>query len=219
MRSSILFLLLAACGSRPTTDASGGVDAVADLDGATADVASVDKSAACASVFGAELTNAFGRVDGTVLALVPPTNLTCPLPNATHLTLQLMMNGAVYRMVINVQSTGAESRVFLDQLDAPLAGSPWAEGWHPGAQLDYVATLGVTSAAFEPHAQAETVALISDQLQLGARVSVFATSSGGATANSAHLVHRNKPGADGAIVISPDTSPHYLLFRFSEQAF
>ncbi len=129
------------------------------------------------------------------------------------------MHGAAYRMVVNVLSAGADPNVYLAELDAPLAGGAFEEGWHPGYALDYVTTLGVHSTAFTPHPMAELVALVTDEIQLGAPISVYATSSGGTYASSAHLVHRNDPNADGAIVLRPDTAPHYLLFRFSDQTF
>lgn len=199
-------------------DDSGVIEEEADA--GVADVApDVDKSAPCASMFGNVLTNAFGRVDGTIVAIVPPTNTTCALPNSTHLVLQVKMNGAVYRMVVNVYGAGPDPRLFLTELDAPLAGGAWAEGWHPGVKFDYVTTLGVHAPQFMPMDQAPLVAHVTSELELGARVSVFATSSGGATADSAHLVHRNTTDADGAIVITPDTAPHFMLFRFPDQNF
>ncbi len=182
--------------------------------------ASTDKARPCATTFGSALTNAFGRLDGTVLAVVPPDYQGCPMPNGTHLVLQVTMNNQAYRMVTNVLSDSGDPRVFFRELDAPLVGGPWAEGWHPGTQLDYVSMLHVTSTEFVPHDMPTTVDLVTAPIALGAKISVFATSSGGANAASAHLVHRNLPNADGAIVIGPDTAtPHYLLFRFDEQAF
>ncbi|MBL0221030.1 MAG: hypothetical protein IPQ07_45085 [Myxococcales bacterium] len=182
--------------------------------------ASTDKARNCATVFGSSLTNAFGRLDGTVLAVVPPGDRSCPMPNGTHLVLQVMMGGQAYRMVTNVLSDQGPPNVYTRTFDAPLAGSAWAEGWHPGTPLDYVATLAVHSDSFTAHTMAETVAFVTDAIELDTRISVFATSSGGANASGAHLVHRNAPNADGAIVIGPETaSPHYLLFRFDEQAF
>src|SRR5262245_41579858 len=37
-----------------------------------------DKAAQCADQFGAALTDSYGRVDGTVLALVDPSDTQCP---------------------------------------------------------------------------------------------------------------------------------------------
>ena len=62
-----------------------------------------------------------------------------------------------------------------------------------------------------------TLDIAADQLTLGAKISVYATSSGGA---SAHLVHRNDGKADGTIVIDPEgPSPTMLLFHFPTQSF
>ena len=130
------------------------------------------------------------------------------MPNGTHLVLQITMNGAAYRMVTNLD-------VLTHAVDAPLAGHPWSEGWHPNAQLDYATTLGATANDFDLNADVEN--WISNQLEIGAHVSVFATDQG--YPDSAHLVHRNGNNTDGAIVVNPETSPHYLMFRFSNQAF
>lgn len=204
--------MLAACGSDPVP--------VIDAPAQELDAAGDDKAASCASTFGTALTDAFGRIDGTVLAVVPPAHPTCAQPNSSHVVVQLTMDGAAYRMVVNVDSTrGTDRRVYSHTVEAALAGDPWSEGWHPGTALDYVATLATTSTAFVPHEEAETVALVTDALELGAKVSVFATSTGGTKADSAHLVHRNAANADGAIVIDPDGAPRYLLFRFADQTF
>jgi len=193
-------LLVAACG--------GSGNAVPDA--AMPDA--LDKAATCASSFGGALTDAFGRIDGTVLAVVPPNLQTCAQPNMTHLVLQVSMQVAAYRLVLNVDAT-----VAMREIDAPLAGPAWADGWHTDAPLDYVTTLG---AHYSDFAKADDlVANVTDQLGLGARVSVYATGSGGTKADSAHLVHRNASNEDGAIVIAPDTAPHYLLFKFDNQSF
>jgi len=197
-----LLLAAAACGSSKSTPATPD--------------AAVDKSAACASTFGAGLTNAFGRLDGTILAVVEPGNTTCAMPNSTHVILEVTMNGDAYRMVANVLSTSSDPHVWLGEVDAPLPGKAWAEGWHPGEQLDYVSTLAVTKAQFTEADQAAAVARL-DLLEIGAKVSVYATSQN--SPNSAHLIHRNAANADGAIVLDPDTSPHYLLTAFPEQTF
>lgn len=177
------------------------------------------KAAHCAATFGAELTDAFGRLDGTVLAVIPPGYQGCAQPNSTHVVVQVMVNGAAYRMVANVLSTSNDPMVYLDEVAAPLAGPAWAEGWHPDAQLDYVTTLGVTKSQFTIADEATAAARIYDMLELDRTVSIFATSSGPPQADSAHLIHRNATNADGAIVLSPDTAPHYLLTAFAEQSF
>lgn len=197
MRAALF--VLAACGASAKAVPDAAIDAPA-----------------CASTFGSALTNAYGRLDGTILAVVEPGNMQCAMPNSTHVVLEVTMAGAAYRMVVNVLSTSSDPHVFLDELDAPLAGDAWAEGWHPGVQLDYVTTLAVTKAMFTQADQAAAVARLETDLVPGAKVSVYATSSGG---NSAHLVHRNATNEDGAIVLTPDSAPHYLLTAFPEQTF
>lgn len=213
MRAVLALALLAGCRDVPTQpDARVRDDAAID--------GPLDKAASCAAMFGTALTNSFGRVDGTVKAVVPPGHPTCPMPNGTHLVVQVTVAGQAYRMVTNVLSDSGDPRVFLHELDAPLAGPAWAEGWHPGYQLDYASTLHVTSDQFVPHDMTTTVEMVTERIALGAKISVYATSSGGANASGAHLIHRNLTNADGAIVIGPETaSPHWILFRFDEQTF
>lgn len=206
-----LLLLLVACGSDPATTVDAAIDAAADADDG--------KAANCASTFGTALTDAFGRLDGTVRAIVPPAHPTCAQPNSSHVVVQIDMNGAAYRMVVNVMSRSSDPRIFTHAHDGALVGPAWSEGWHTGVMLDYT-VLGVQSTAFVPRDMADAVAMIDDAIPIGERISVFATSSGGTKADSAHLVHRNAPGADGAIVVGSDTAmPRYLLFRFADQSF
>ncbi len=221
---------LVACGSSggsPSSSGDASIDAsgddAGDIDASSADASvdaapDVDKSATCASMFGGALTNAFGRLDGTVVAVVPPGDPKCAVMNATHLVIQVLMNGATYRMVVDVLSNRAPPDVLFYEMDAPLAAGVWAEGWHAGAMLDYVTTLNVHSGSFVAMHEADLVAKITSEIDLGAKISVFSTSAG--SPSSTHLVHRNLPDADGAIVIRPDSpNPHYLLLRFAEQTF
>lgn len=208
-RLLLVVALLAACRDpAPAQPDAPPADARAD--------APTDKAARCASTFGTALTSAFGRLDGTILAVVPPDHPTCPMPNGTHVVLQVTMANQAYRMVINVLSTSPDPHVWLGETDAPLAGEPWSEGWHPGVALDYVTTLGVSKSQFTEAGELAAIARLEDALVIGAHVSVYATSSGGA---SAHLVHRNLTDHDGAVVINPESAPHYLLSAFPEQTF
>ena len=217
-------------GSRPHLDAGdasrhmpdAGFDAPrtrdALADGPADVIVDVNKAKTCSPTFGDALTNAFGRFDGTVVAVVPPADDACALPNSTHLVLQVSMDGAVYRMVLDVLSSSGDPNVYFYEEDAPLAAGPWAAGWHAGVGLDYVTTLGLHAAAFTSMPEAALVDKVTGEIQVGSHVSVFATSAG--ESNSAHLIHRNLTNQDGAIVLSPESaSPHYLLFRFSEQTF
>jgi hypothetical protein len=229
MRSILVLAPLLSCASSPpvaaTGDGVGGDDAAIEASGNSSSDAAVDMGAAdvdkaetCAATFGTALTNAFGRLDGTVVAVVPPNDQACALPNSTHLVIQVRMNGAVYRMVVDVLSNRGSPDVLIDEIDAPLAAGVWAEGWHTNVALDYATTLGVHSGPFTAMHENDLVAKITSEIDLGAKISVFATSAG--EPNSAHLVHRNLTNADGAIVLHPDAAtPHYVLLRFAEQTF
>ncbi len=203
----LVILYCAACGS----SAPGFLDAPAD--GTPA------KAVGCATTFGTALTASFGRIDGTVLAVIPPSFQGCAQPNMTHTVVQLVVGGAAYRMVVNVLSTSNEPRVYLGEADAPLAGGAFAEGWHPGFALDYTATLGVAKSSFTLADQATAAARVYDSIELGQPLSVFATSGGPPQADSAHDIHFYKPNQDGAIVLSPETAPHYLLTAFDDSSF
>ena len=63
----------------------------------------------------------------------------------------------------------------------------------------------------------ELVKLVSDQIEIGMPLSAYSSTSGGVS--STHLVHRNKPNQDGALVLDPTGTPHWLLFAFSNQTF
>jgi len=184
--------------------------------------ADADKSAKFApeSEFGTELTVGFGRIDGTVLAVVGTKDKQCPLSNNDHVVVEVLMHGKVYRMVVSVLSTYGDPDVGMLEKDAPLAGNAWSEGWHTDAVLDYVTTLGVHTGEFTPHPMAELEPLIESKLDIDAKISVFATNDSAQYLDSAHLIHRNKTDKDGAIVLAPDSpSPKYLLFRFANQSF
>ena len=102
-------------------------------------------------------------------------------------------------------------------LDHALPGPAWSEGVHTGIALDYVAELGVHTGDFAPHPLAELADVVTEAITLGQRVSVFAQSSGGA---SAHQIHRNGANVDGAIVLDADgPAPRALLFHFADQSF
>lgn len=200
-----------------------GFDAGVRLDGG-ADGGSVDagKEAACASTFGSALTNAYGRVDGIVTAIVPPGLMTCALPNSDHLVIQVAFADAgVHRMVVNVQSSFGDPRIKVLELQAPLPAPMFEEGWHPGLMLDYPTAFGVHSdAGWESLELLAASARVSDAIEIGAPIAVYATSSGGTFAASAHLIHRNGRNADGALVLRPTSStPTWLLFSFANQTF
>lgn len=204
--------LVAACGDSSSDSPDAAVDASS---------ADAGKEAACASTFGAALTNAFGRVDGTVIAVVAPGIQSCAMPNSDHLVVQVEFGGDVYRMVVNVQSNGADPDIRLRSLTAPLPAPAFAPGWHPGLTLDYADDLGVHSGTgWDARPLADAAAEVAAAIDVGTPISVYATSSGGTYAHSAHLVHRNGGAHDGALVIDPTgANPTWHLFSFADQTF
>ena len=122
-------------------------------------------------------------------------------------------------MVVNVESEflGVDPKVRYVAVDKPMPAPAWSEGWHSGVALDYAATLDVHVASFSALAKDDLVKALTDAIPVGAKVSVYSTTSGGA---SAHKVHRNGASDVGAIVLGPDTAtPRFLLLRFDQQTF
>jgi hypothetical protein len=206
--------------SEPLETDSGSAAQVDAGDAATAPDAFVP-TGACAATFGSGLTAGFGRADGLVYAVQKPSDTACVLPNSDHVIVQVLIESAVYRMVVNVQSdrAGVDPKIRVATLAHALPAPPFAEGWHLGAALDYVTTLGAHSdASFTPLSLDEAVAKIASEVKVGDLVSVYAESGAGRP-DSTHLVHRNKTNQDGALVVSPTTSPRFLLFHFENQTF
>lgn len=204
-------------------------------DAADPDAAHPDQAARCAvecegdagapsedaTCFGGELTDGFGRIDGSILAVQRPDDTQGPWPNDDHLIAQVLMHGAAYRMVVNIESdgrNGTDTEIRFAQVRAPLPAPSWEEGWHLDAPLDYVATLGVHDEDFTPYSMDELVERVAAELDVGAPVSVYASSRD--RPESAHLIHRNASGADGAIVVDPTApEPRFLLYHFDGQEF
>ena len=209
----------------PAGDAGSGNDsATPDLDSGAVPDAPADAfepTGLCATTFGSALTEGFGRIDGTVYAVQKPSDTTCTFPNSDHVILQVLMKGAVYRLVVNVQSdrAGSDPKILVATLPHALPAPAFAEGWHDGAPLDYVTSLGAHSdASFTALTLADAVTKIATDVKVGDPIAVYGTSGAGRP-ESAHLIHRNATNADGAIVVSPTTSPEFLLFHFDNQTF
>lgn len=226
MRSALALsvLLTSACGTVAQVDAGADpLDAGQEVpDAGAEDAGAIDaghKADHCASQFGALFTNAFGRADGTVVAVVPPA-WQCPLPNGDHVVIQVSIDGGVQRLVVNVQSSFGDPNIRFRTLSAPLPAPAFEEGWHPGLALDYP-TLGLHSdAGWEALTLEQAATRVYDAITVGAPLSVYASSSGGTYAASAHKIHRNGQQDDGAIVVNPTgAQPTWLLFHFANQTF
>ena len=219
LASLFAFGLIVGCsddtGVSPRDASAPALDAAVDV---TPDAGALGR---CADTFGMALTAGYGRVDGVIHAVVRPNDQTCAMPNSTHLVLQVRMSEAVYRMVVNVQSTraGTDPAVRFAEITHALPPPAWGEGFRAGVTLDYARDLGL-HAGVVPFERVESAALVErvvPRLVPGMRVAVYSQGSGGA---STHLVHRNGRNDDGAIVLDPTgASPRWMVFHFADQTF
>jgi hypothetical protein len=212
-----LVLLLAACGASPATpDAAVGdgrpVDgAVVHVDDGTP----VRKP--CSKVFGTALSASYGRLDGTLVAIVPPGGGGGCNADADHVHLQVQANGAVYDVAVNVNPITAGDQVHTTTRDLPLPGGlPWTEGWHTGVANDYTA-FGVHAADLAATSKAQLTTDLMNELATVNHITIFATGYG---PDGVHLVHRNGNGRDGLVITQPLSTPaHARLFSFTTQNF
>lgn len=173
---------------------------------------------ACVDSFGTALSSGtFGRLDGILVAIVPPAPNTDPCnADPTHVHLQVQVSGAVYDVAVNVGTDTATNDVHSAALDHTLVGPAWSEGWHPDIAVDYAA-LGVHATDLPLRTRTENVNALMTDLATANHVSIFATGYG---PGGAHLVHRTRAGQDGMVVTQPlSPKAHARLFRFTNQVF
>ncbi|HET7499731.1 MAG TPA: lamin tail domain-containing protein [Kofleriaceae bacterium] len=210
---------LTSCGAPPSADAgvggieagTGGIDASTGGDGTPTRLP-------CTSSFGSAMNTTFGRLDGFLVSIVnpAPSGSGCA-SDAHHVHLQILVNGGVEDIAVNVDSSVGTPDVDFLQLNAPLHGAGWLEGWHPSQAFDYANDLGVHSGAFSVTTPTQLTQILDTALASANHVSIFCT---GFDATGGHLVHRHARDDDGAIVINPlSASPTYLLFHFADQTF
>jgi hypothetical protein len=226
MRAALLLFVLGCSSSSstppPATTAPVEDAATAPVRDAAPSDAGLGPDGRCADSFGSALTEGFGRIDGIVYAVQKPSDTSCVMPNDDHVIVQVQTNGAVYRLVVNVQSdrAGQDPKVRYLAKAAALPAPAWAEGWHKGAALDYPTTLGAHTGDFTPFAMDELVSKIASELAVGSKVSVYGWSGAGRP-ESAHKIHKNSgTGTDGAIVaMGHQATQRFLLFHFDGQTF
>jgi hypothetical protein len=205
--------VLGACGSSGsshdaaiTGDVAPPIDVTVDADDGT------PIRQPCTSQLGNALTSMYGRLDGTLVAIVPPGNGPCNA-DSDHVHLQIQMNGAIYDVAVNVGSSNMDD---VHTTTREIALPVWQEGWHTGVLEDYV-SLGVHSTDIPLGTRAQNTADIMNELATVNHISVFGTGYG---PEGAHLIHRNGQGHDGLVVTQPLSTPaHVRLFSFTTQAF
>jgi hypothetical protein len=216
---AFLLLLLAACSDNtvataPPSDPNAvapDVDAgtPADEDAAPTFDDGTPTRVACVGTLGSGLSPAHGRLDGTLVAIVAPTDRGCP-NDPSHLHLQVKMSGSVYDIAINLDGLEGET-------DAKLPGIPYSEGWHP-MDLDYVGDLGLHSTNITLTAPGPIRDRVVTALAKANHISIFGTGYPGS--DGAHIVHYKGAGLDGAIVVNPSApKAHVIAFRFDNDTF
>lgn len=208
--------------SSPHTTCSAGLDAgVADAaspptDAATSGGDGTPTRRPCTNTFGSAMNTTFGRLDGFLVSIVNPGTTGCS-GDAHHVHLQVLVNGGIENIAVNVDSSVGNPDVDFLTINAPLKNGAWVEGWHASQSFDFVNNLGVHSGAFTETTPTQLTSLVDNALATANHISIFTT---GFDATGGHLIHRNPTNHDGAIVVNPlSTNPQYLLFHFTTQTF
>ncbi|MDB4962812.1 MAG: hypothetical protein JWP01_2811 [Myxococcales bacterium] len=211
VRFGLVLALLGCSGDATTVDAAITIDAEVPID--VEDGTPVRRP--CTGNLGSGLSRSFGRLDGILVAIVPPGNGGCNA-DPDHVHLQIESRGDVYDVAINVGSSGTANDVHTATFDKKLPGPVWSDGWKTGSSIDY-AQMGVRKADLPLKTRAEIVADLMRDLSTVNHISVFAIGYG---PEGAHLVHRNDFGRDGLLITEPLSTPAKLrLFAFADQSF
>jgi hypothetical protein len=166
----------------------------------------------CTSSFGTALGDGeYGRLDGFLVAIVPPLSSTRPCnADEDHVHLQVQMQGEVYDIAVNV-----DGDVHTTTLDMP-AFSAWSEGWHTDVAVSYP-SLGLSASTIPLSTEDDLVNALDTDLAAVNHISVYATGYG---PDGAHLVHYNGGGHDGLIVTQPlSATSHMRAFSFTSDTF
>lgn len=224
-RAALLALLIGCRGSTaaqvdgPTGDASATTGDAATFD-ADYGTDGMPVRRPCVAPSGTALTDGtFGRLDGILVAIIPPGPRSVCNADNDHVHLQIAVAGGVYDIAVNVGSD-VHSLTF----DHSLFGAPWLEGWHTGTGtgtdadvfVDY-GGLGIHSTTIPLSTPAALVGAITSDLATANHVSIYATGYG---PEGADLVHWNGGGRDGLIVSEPlSATAHMRAFSFTAQTF
>jgi hypothetical protein len=216
-RWGLALVTLVGCSSRAPSmaaDASMSGDGTMNVDDGT------PTRQTCTSDFGDALSAdaTYGRLDGYLVAIVPPANMQSCNDDDSHVHLQIRMNAMIYDIAIDVTDEDTMTDdVHTTTLDVAMpSGGAWAEGWHTGVLADYT-SLGLHDTDLTLESKTALVQTLQTDLATANHVSVYATSYG---PDGAHLVHRNGSGHDGILVTEPLSTPSHLrLFSFSDQSF
>ncbi|HEY6177671.1 MAG TPA: hypothetical protein VIX73_24605 [Kofleriaceae bacterium] len=227
MRCLIALALLAGCREvHSLADASSGNDGAIDaraidaaIDAAGDPVDGPPIRLPCTGTFGTALSSgAFGRLDGFLVAIVPPGGSRTCHADSDHLHLQIKVSGQIYDIAVNIGSD-----VHTTTIDRP-AFSAWTEGWHVTGDgtsgnvfVDYPG-LGLHANTIPLSTTQALITAMTDDFAAVNHISIYATSYD--TQDGAHLVHYNGAGHDGMIVTKPlSPSAHMRAFSFDSSSF
>jgi len=224
-RLVVALVTVAACGHSPgatdTHDAPSGSGTIDSAPPMMVDDGPPTRQT-CTSSFGNAMSSqpTFGRLDGFLVAVVPPGNMQSCNDDDSHVHLQVRMNNQIYDVAIDVTDSATNmDDVHTTTRDVAMPdGIPWTEGWHTGANVlaDYV-SLGLHDTDLTLESKADLVQAIQTDLATVNHISVYTTSYG---VDGGHLVHRNGSGHDGILVTEPLSSPpHLRMFSFTDQSF
>jgi hypothetical protein len=166
---------------------------------------------------GTIVNSTHGRLDGTLVYVVPVGGSGKCNGDESHVHLQVEVTGLVYDVAVDIGSLPSDE-VGLYTETIPVPSGTWTEGWHATDDLSYP-SLSLSSTQFpiaDPSAVASQVVALLDSVS---KVSIFC--EGYTEGNGCHDVHYvNGNAEDGAIVLDPTsaTSP-VLFFRFQGQTF
>jgi hypothetical protein len=200
-----------------TSDADAGhsnnhIDAGPSQDGTDAGSSGVERRT-CTNTFGNALSTSFGRLDGTLVAVVPPGTHGCN-SDRSHLHLQVAANGGVYDVAIAlVSELSGPPEVSVLQTHAPLGN----EGFHRGVRFSYTQDLGAHDTDFTGTPESTLETEVTAALAQTGRISVYGSGYG---PTGMHKIHRDHGDDDGALVIDPESdSPTFFAFHFATQSF
>jgi hypothetical protein len=208
MRLCSILLALAACSDPASTPVDVPGPDASEIDGPPTRLP-------CTNQLGTAMSQEFGRLDGILVAIVPPGNGNCNA-DSSHIHLQVRTNGAVYDISVNV-GAGAMQDVHSTTRDMKMPGPAWDEGWHPAIGNDYVA-LGIRSTDLPLLTAAQLTSDLMTELATANHISVFTIGYG---PDGGHLVHRNGSGRDGLLITKPlaSSSARVRMFSFTGQTF
>jgi Lamin Tail Domain len=187
------------CGITTIDAGVGSPDASVSPDASTGGGDGTPTRQPCTGTFGSAMNTTFGRLDGFLVSIINPGQGAGCSGDAHHVHLQILVNGGIENIAVNVDSSIGTPNVDFLQINAPLKGAAWSEGWHASQQLDYANNLGVHATDFAVTTPTQLTTIVDNALATANHVSIFCT---GFDATGGHLVHRHANNDDGAIVIN-----------------